>query len=245
MDLRKIVLVLAFLNLLSFHSTGFANQHGFSVMTNLGFHSTTQAISSGKGTSGDSLSGFAFDLGADYRFDSGFAVGGYYFRSSYDTPSGATEAPVFSGIMLAPRYYLPVGPIVFLGEVGLGWSWFTFESDSQIGSFGFEASGPALSGGLGLSYPILSFLSIGAFTRLTLPLFTEICIKVGSEEECGKPSSDMKDVFYGLSLALNISRMTNGGGGSSKDGLVQPSRNLPSEKRKKKSSRRLTQPVAP
>jgi hypothetical protein len=183
-------------------ASGFAMPEGFSLTSNLGYHNTSGNVGSdGNG----SLSGFAFDLGGDYRLSSGLALGGNYFRFLYSASDKNKGSLTYSGFMLAPRYYYPLDPVMILGEVGIGWSWLTFKAESQGASFGFEASGPTLSGGIAVLYPVLPQFSVGAFTRLTAPFFTNLCANFGEGEQCQKPTNtNMSDIFYGVSLVYSF-----------------------------------------
>jgi hypothetical protein len=179
-------------------SIGLAMPDGFSLTSNLGYHNTTGNIAS---NDNGSLSGFAFDLGGDYRLSSGLALGANYFRFLFSVSDENKGSLTYSGFMVAPRYYFPLDPVVILGEIGIGWSWLTFAAESGGASFGFEASGPALSAGVAALYPVLPRFSVGVFTRLTAPFFTKLCANLGDGEQCQKPTNtNMSDFFYGVSL---------------------------------------------
>lgn len=186
---------------LSLPARGFSMPEGFSLTSNLGYHTTSNAVGAADGAK-QSLSGFAFDLGGDYRFASGFALGAVYFRSLYSLSDQNQGTLTYSGIMFTPRYYYPLNSVILAGEVGLGWSWFTAKTASGNSEFGFEASGQTVSAGAGVLYPVLPNFSVGAFTRFSFPFFSEVCFNLGGERSCGKPTnSSMMDIFYGVGLA--------------------------------------------
>lgn len=174
---------------------------GTRLMLEMGRHSTSQAVSNGGSTSATVDGAWALGLGVDLRYSRTQSVTLGYFRNGYAMP--ASSSMLFHGVEASWRYHVPIGDVDPFVDLGAGWVYLT----SAAGASGFEvkskASGINLALGLGANYHLLEFLSVGLVARYNLPAFTNLCVEMNGSETCAKPSSNMKDLAYGLTVAVD------------------------------------------
>lgn len=182
--------------------------------TALGTHFTSSVA--GNNVSNDLIKEtFAYDLGLDYRLFKYFSGGLHFFHGLYSldvpagTPSGASAGMSFKGLLLSPRGRLAIGPVDTFLEAGLGWSWFSSHTEYGAFSSGFSAHGPVFAFGAGGLYNITDFVGAGIAMRYNFPAFVRLCVDINGAESCGTPSSNMKDLFIGAMVSVNIHNLVN------------------------------------
>ena len=174
------------------------SREGLVLNMTAGLHSTSQAVGSSATKTDESL---AIEIHPAWRYSETQSIGLSYFLNTYSLPASASMK--FHGVMTNWRYYLSFGPIEPFAELGLGWVWLSTSADAGAVSVSSTAKGINLAAGLGAVYHLLDYLGIGAHARINLPAFTSLCIDSGSGETCGTPSSNMKDISYGLTVVFN------------------------------------------
>jgi len=172
---------------------------GLRATLEIGRHSTSQAVSSGTSVSIDEA--WALALGAEYRYSPTQSLTLGYFRNGYSMPTSSSM--LFHGLDATWRYHLLFGDVDTFGDLGLGWVYLSQTASSTGFDWKATASGLNLSFGLGASYPILDFLSVGFVARYNLPAFFTLCTETNGSETCGTPSSNMKDLAYGITVAVD------------------------------------------